>query len=274
MIDSEQTLCSCAEICKHKKKIDVYTCCASDNYNCLHALDPEHNEFLNFGIPRKIDIGTKHMSDDPIDQLIDLLENPRVKTFFEDLVNSAVEKKIKESYKTPEFKGAVETVIVTSDLEIPSRLRAVEKVTGTYNFEEWEKHEPTIPEQIPIIEEKIENLAISTPILPLELMAVIPETKTEARAVFLVEYLNKEVEERNGEFFLNGSEIKEFLTKIIPDRYNPDFTVKKDQNIRKLKKDVITKAKQLFPNNLFVNKNKNGRHETRILFKPSPTVTS
>jgi hypothetical protein len=43
VIDSEQTLCSCAEICKHQKKIDVYTCCASDNYNCLHACEPDFN---------------------------------------------------------------------------------------------------------------------------------------------------------------------------------------------------------------------------------------
>jgi uncharacterized protein YllA (UPF0747 family) len=92
--------------------------------------------------------------------------------------------------------------------------------------------------------------------------------------VFLVEYLSKEVKERNGEFFLNGSEIKEFLTKIIPDRYNPDMKVSESQNIRKIKKDVLEKASKIFPNILFLNKNKNIRRETRILFKASPTVTS
>jgi hypothetical protein len=182
----------------------------------------------------------------------------------------------------PEYRAEVKTYfdecIVTSELKPIKRLAAVETVTGLNDysdFEDDEEREPNIPEQIDLLSERIENLELNRPsyVTPPDPKNIFPETKTEARAVFLVEYLNKEVKERNGEFFLNGSEIKEFLTKIIPDRYNPDFTVKKDQNIRKLKKDVITKAKQLFPNNLFVNKNKNGRHETRILFKPSPTVT-
>jgi hypothetical protein len=86
---------------------------------------------------------------------------------------------------------------------------------------------------------------------------ILPETKTEAVAVFLQEFLQKEVKERNGELFLNGNEIKEFLTKIIPERFNTDFAVKEGQNIRKLKKDVLDKARKLFPNQLFLNINKN-----------------
>ena len=44
---------------------------------------------------------------------------------------------------------------------------------------------------------------------------------------------------------------------IIPERFNTDFAVKEGQNIRKLKKDVLDKARKLFPNQLFLNKNKN-----------------
>ena len=151
------------------------------------------------------------------------------------------------------------------------------KVTADNHFsdrllEEEEDHEPTIPEQITILTEKIENIIISTHILPLELNTVIPETKTEARAVFLVQYLENEVKERNGELFLNGSEIKDLIIKTIPEK-NPDCQIKKGQNIRKLKKDVIEKAVKLFPSNIFINKNKNGRHEIRLLFRSLQTVT-
>ena len=271
MTDSEQTLCSCSDACKHQKKIDTYNYCASDNYNCLHACEPDFNFEPDFSI--KVSNSDENVTSDPIDQFVDLLENPKVKSLFEKIVNDAVDKKIKDLYKTTEFKGAVETVIVTSDLEIPSRLRAVEKVTGTYIFEEWEEHEPTIPEQISIIEEKIENFAISTPILPLEIKSIIPETKTEARAVFLVQYLENEVKERSGELFLNGSEIKDFITRVIPEK-DPELAPKKDQNIRKIKKDVLAKVKKIFGNKIEIDTNKHGRHETRIFLRSYPTVPS
>jgi hypothetical protein len=82
------------------------------------------------------------------------------------------------------------------------------------------------------------------------------------------------LKEHNGEFFLNGFEIKEFLAKIIPDRYNPDMKVSESQNIRKIKKYILEKASKIFPYILFLNKNKNIRRETRILFTASPTVIS
>jgi hypothetical protein len=119
---------------------------------------------------------------------------------------------------------------------------------------------------------QIKNLTIYNPIISQEPNNIIPETKTEARAVFLVQYLENEVKERNGELFLNGTEIKDFIIKTIPEK-NPDCEIKKGQNIRKLKKDVLEKAAKLFPGSIFINKNKNGRHETRILFKPLLTVT-
>ena len=50
MTDSEQTLCSCSDACKHQKKIDTYNYCASDNYNCLHACEPDFNFEPDFSI--------------------------------------------------------------------------------------------------------------------------------------------------------------------------------------------------------------------------------
>jgi hypothetical protein len=160
--------------------------------------------------------------------------------------------------------------LATSELRVLKRISTVETVLGLNDMAD--EDEPTIPEQISVLTEKIEKITISTPVLPLELNTVIPETKTEARAVFLVQYLENEVKERNGELFLNGTEIKDLIIKTIPEK-NPDCQIKKGQNIRKLKKDVLEKAAKLFPGNIFINKNKNGRHETRVLFKPLPNVT-
>ena len=55
-------------------------------------------------------------------------------------------------FENPVFKNRFDAQLVTSDLEIPSRLRIVEKVTGTYNFADFEEHEPTIPERISKLE--------------------------------------------------------------------------------------------------------------------------
>jgi hypothetical protein len=41
--------------------------------------------------------------------------------------------------------------------------------------------------------------------------------------------------------------IKEFLTKIIPERFNPGFKITEGQNIRKLKKDIIEKSTETIP---------------------------
>ena len=180
-----------------------------------------------------------------------------------------------------ELTTSFDSRLITSELNLVKRTAELETVTGLNDYSDFEEgeRELNIPEKISVLNEKIENI-ISNSSITSEMgiykdpKNIIPETKTEARAVFLVEYLNKEVKERNGEHFLNGSEIKEFITKIIPERYNPDFKVTEGQNIRKIKKDVLEKAAKLFPHNLFVNKNKNGRHETRVLFKPSLTVTS
>jgi hypothetical protein len=179
----------------------------------------------------------------------------------------------------PEYRAEVKTYfdvcLVTSELTPIKRIAELETVTGLNDYSDFEDedHVPTIPAQITVLSEKIKNITISNPIILHEPKNIIPETKTEARAVFLVQYLENEVKERNGELFLNGSEIKDFITKIIPEK-NPDCQIKTGQNIRKLKKDVLEKAAKLFPGNIFINKNKNGRKETRILFRPLQTVTS
>ncbi len=180
-------------------------------------------------------------------------------------VEAIIDKKLETSF---------DNRLLTSELKPIKRIATVETVLGLNDFAdlEDEDRELTIPEQITILTEKIENINISTPIVNHETKNIIPETKTEARAVFLVQYLEKEVKERNGELFLNGSEIKDLIINTIPEK-NPDCQIKKGQNLRKLKKDVLEKAAKLFPNSIFINKNKNGRHETRVLFRQLQTVT-
>ncbi len=56
--------------------------------------------------------------------------------------------------ESPNFKSAVEIAIADSELKILPRLRKVEIATGNYQFEDFEEHEPTIPEQITEIKEK------------------------------------------------------------------------------------------------------------------------
>ena len=176
-----------------------------------------------------------------------------------------------------EIKTYFDECTAVSELKPIKRIAKLETITGINdyaNFED-ENREPNIPEQISALSERIDKIASSTheSVTPKQPDNIIPETKTEARAVFLVEYLNKEVKERNGEHFLNGNEIKDFLTRIIPERYNPDFGIKEGQNLRKIKKDVLEKAKKLFPGKIWIIPNKHGRKETRILFRPLPTVT-
>jgi hypothetical protein len=213
-------------------------------------------------------------SNDPVEQFLKLLENPRVQAFFDNIVNKAVEKKINESYETTEFKTAVDSMLITSELKPIKRIFELEKTIGIYQFEDFEEHDITLPEQINLLAERIDNLE-STPstYAPVEPKGIIPETKTEVRAVFIKEYLDNKAKNTDTEMlFLNNNDLKDLIIHLIPES-KPECEVKKGQNIRKIKKDVIDKLAKIFPSSISINKNKNGRHETRVLFKSSHTVT-
>jgi hypothetical protein len=201
---------------------------------------------------------------DPIDQLITLLQNPRVQAFFENLVNTAVDKKIKESYKTPEFKGAVETVIVTSDLKVLPRLRNVEKTTGIYQFDDFEEHEPTLPEQIIELKTKVETLE-SNHITPDTMKAEIPvhkETTLEQKVSILVDKLKNKRKSWSGKISMDHGELKEFVNTELPEELRGT-----DKNDRRLIDRIIKKAREMYPNLIEISKSKNGRHENSICLK-------
>jgi len=177
----------------------------------------------------------------------------------------AVEKKIKESYKTPEFKAAVEAVIVTSDLEIPSRLRAVEKVTGTYNFADFEEHDPTLPERI----EALEQRTVLAPEKPTEEKKeenpIIANTTLTQKASALKEYLKKKTKANwSGKVVLENQDIYKFFREIIEEDLRwPE----KMRGYRGAKKSIIERAQELYPDEVEVVRNKSGNKITGLALK-------
>jgi hypothetical protein len=195
-------------------------------------------------------------STDPIDQLITLLENPRVRTFFDNLINTAVEKKIKEFCETSDFKNTVERVLLTSELKPIKRIAELETVTGLNDYSDFEEeHEPTIPERIDILTEKIE--VISEPIRsPIKEPVNIPTSKTEIRACALVDHLKE-----TGKDHLTTHEIISFLKCKLPESCRIEDNI---QNIRKVKQDVLNKAASMYPN-VFLSKKNTGHREVRLV---------
>lgn len=158
---------------------------------------------------------------DPIEQFLTLLENPKVQAFFDKLIDSRVEKRIQESYQSTEFKTAVDNTILESELELPSRVRAIEKTTGHYQFEDFEEHEPTLPEQITELKEKLTKGCI----LPLEpeednRETFDPTSKVKKSFVELIKY----VESRpviDGKKSITNSLLKHFRKHVLPEKLRP-----------------------------------------------------
>jgi len=173
---------------------------------------------------------------------------------------------IKDPDVQPIFRMYIENILATSELKILKRLAAVETLLGLDDFSAGgdEEHELTIPEQLSLLAERIDDI---TEIAKRE---YIPEpvpiltTKTEIRAHLLVEHLKTDVQERSGGKFLSSDEIVSFLRYGIEEPYR----VQEGQNIRQTKKEVLDKAVKLFPNNVFLNQKSHGRKNVRIIYRP------
>jgi|GEM_PF-4117543 len=81
-------------------------------------------------------------------------------------------------------------------------------------------------------------------------------TKTQKRACALVAYLRKSKKR-----FLKSSEIIAFLRNEAPENIRITDDIR---NPREIKKEVLEKAVELFPD-IQLNKSKHGRREVRIL---------
>jgi hypothetical protein len=112
-----------------------------------------------------------------------------------------------------------------------------------------------------------QNITTSTekPIEPItSKIDIIPKTPLEHKALKLMETLRFKPRSRNGETFMDNTDLTTFLTTELPESLRSE-----DTNLRRVKKRVIDKAKSLFPDCIQINKSKYGRHETRIIFKES-----
>jgi len=172
----------------------------------------------------------------------------------------------------PEYRAEVKTYfdvcLVTSELKPIQRVAAVETVTGLNDFSDFEdeEREPTLPEQINELANRIEQpLNKPTESIKIEL-PVIPSTTLEHKASALIEHLKEKVRPRNDAVFMNSNEIINFLKCELPE----DLRLKEDiRNPRQAKKDILEKAVKLFSDSVQIIRNKSGNKVTGIALKPS-----
>lgn len=161
--------------------------------------------------------------------------------------------------ESPELRQNVETVLLTSELKPIKRIADLETVTGLNDFSDFEEEgrEPSLPERISLLEEKLPELQGVT----VKHTDNIPTSKTEIRACKLVERL-KQARETAGGKFLSSAEIVGFLRNGLEDA----LKVKDGQNIRQIKKEVLEKAAKMFPG-VCINQKSTGRKDLRLVLK-------
>ena len=93
---------------------------------------------------------------------------------------------------------------------------------------------------------------------------ILPKTTLERKATELVTCIAGKMKPGKSEVFMDNIGLNHFFKSELPEELKSN-----DTNLRRVKKRVIEKAKQLFPDSIFINKSKYGRHETRIVFKQS-----
>jgi hypothetical protein len=168
-----------------------------------------------------------------IGQLITLLKDPEVQSF---------------------LKVFVDNAIATSELQILKRLTAVEQILGLDDYGTDKAETPTLPQRSDRLEEQVKNSAASFK-LPID-PVIQPTTKTEKRAVSLVDHLKE-----TGKDHLTSPEIFSFLKCKLPENCKINENI---QNIRKVKQDVLKKAAAMYPN-VFLSKKNTGHREVRLV---------
>lgn len=133
--------------------------------------------------------------------------------------------------------------IATSELNILKRISALEEQLGII-----ESEVPTIPERLEKLEEKVNTstFTFEPPVEP----EIKPTTQTEERAIELIAELKT-----TDKGYLSTREIIHFLKRRVPNI----------KNVWKVKKDVLEKAQELYPDTISLNKRDRGRHEIRLI---------
>ncbi len=174
----------------------------------------------------------------------------------------------RELIKQPAVKQDLFCIIsefmATSELKVLKRLSALETALG-FNEPEDDDEEPTIPDQIKQLSEKLENASVKPQEEPEIDLPVVPETTLERKACALVEHLKEKVQPRNNQVFLNSKEIVSFMKTELPE----DLRLKDVRNPRQAKKDVLEKAVKMFSDTVMIITNLSGNKVKGIALKPS-----
>jgi hypothetical protein len=160
------------------------------------------------------------------------------------------------------FNLMVENAITVSGLDILKRLVALEVHTGIENPID-EDHPITLPEQLSILIERIDN---KTEPIQENVPVIEPRTTLEHKATEFALYI-KDAAAKTGKTFLDSKEIMHFLKHDLPE----PLRMKNIQNPRQFKKDVLGKAKSMFPF-IDLNKKKEGRRTVRVVYQPENDI--
>jgi len=140
---------------------------------------------------------------------ITLFSNPEFRTALKGFVIDLVKEDIdfRES-----LREAFDYSVATSELKILKRISTLETSLGFNDLDlDDDDHEPTIPEQIKTLSERIEQ-PLSRPTISIKMdTEIIPQTVTEHRASELITHLKNDIAPRNGEMFLTSREIMTYL---------------------------------------------------------------
>jgi hypothetical protein len=176
-----------------------------------------------------------------------------------------------EEYRNS-LQNYIDYSITTSDLQVPRRLSAAEFELGTDMYASDDGRKP-IREEITLIKEKLDT--ISKPLRThiegtVSNICISPQTTLDFKACELVEFLNSEVKPRNaGEIYLESREI----IPVLKNKIAAEYQIKDIKNPRQAKKDIIERAKALFPKNFVIDKKPKGKGKgnggLRVVWKPS-----
>jgi hypothetical protein len=187
-----------------------------------------------------------------INQFLMLIKDPEVQPFFRNYV-----------------ENIVENILATSDLQVLKRISTIETVLELNDYQiEDDNAMSTIPRQISLLSDQIKevkktnnNRSITEPISG---SIHVGMSKTTARAILLFKDVIEVAIESKDQIVIGSREIKDFLTNKI----QLEYRVGDVNNFRKVKKDVFSTLKKMFPDNVLLNKKKYGRQEIRLVYEP------
>lgn len=153
----------------------------------------------------------------------------------------------------------VDEAIALSENRILKRLAVLEIETGVEDPED-DDHFTTLPEQLAILSDRIDN--ITNPIIQKHVPDIEPRTSLEYKATEFAIFLRDTVI-KTGQPFISPNKIMHFLKEELSE----PLRMKDIQNPRQFKRDVLQKAKSMFPF-VFIDKQKHGRRGVRVVYKP------